>query len=93
MTLHPHSIGPVPEETARSAHAACPKGNPYLQMRDLLGTLYDDPLFTALFHPHGQPALAPWRLALIAIMQFARSAYRIGKLRKRCAFALTGNTR
>jgi len=58
MTLHPHSIGPVPEETARIAHAACPKGNPYLHMRDLLGTLYDDQLFAALFPPQGQPALA-----------------------------------
>src|SRR5215472_6846356 len=71
MTLHPHSIGPVPEETARIAHAACPKGNPYLQMRDLLGTIYDDQLFAALFPPQGQPALAPWRLALVSIMQFA----------------------
>ena len=93
MTLHPHSIGPVPEETARIAHAACPKGNPYLQMRDLLGTLYDDQLFAALFPPQGQPALAPWRLALVSIMQFARSAYRIGKPPKPCACALTGNTR
>jgi transposase len=40
-------------------------------MRDLLGTLYDDQLFAALFPPQGQPALAPWRLALITIMQFA----------------------
>lgn len=64
MTLHPHSIGPVPEETARITHAACPKGNPYLQMRDLLGTIYDDQLFAALFPPQGQPALAPWRLVL-----------------------------
>ena len=51
MTFHPHSIGPVPEETARIAHAACPKGNPYLHMRDLLGTLYDDQLFATLFPP------------------------------------------
>ena len=93
MTLRPHSIGPVPEETARSAHAACPKGNPYLQMRDLLGTVYDDQLFAALFPPQGQPALVPCRLALVSIMQFARSAYRIGKPQKPCAFALTGNTR
>jgi transposase len=93
MTLHPHSIGPVPEETARIAHAACPKGNPYLHMRDLLGTLYDDQLFTALFPLHGQPALAPWRLALITILQFARSAYRTGKPPKPCAFVLTGSTR
>ncbi len=91
MTLHPHPIGPIPEETARIAHAACPKGNPYLHMRDLLGTLYDDQLFADLFPPQGQPALAPWRLALITIMQCARSAYQIGKPQKPYAFALTGN--
>jgi transposase len=67
MTLHPRSIGSVPEETARIAHASCPKGNSYLQMRDLLGTFYDDQLFVALFPPQGQPALAPWRLASSAL--------------------------
>ena len=71
MTLHPQAIGPVPEETARVARAACPKGNPYLAMRDLLGTLYEDQQFAALFPSQGQPAFAPWRLALVTIMQFA----------------------
>jgi transposase len=71
MTVHPQAIGPVPEETARVARAACPKGNPYLAMRDLLGPLYEDEHFAALFPPQGQPALAPWRLALVTIMQFA----------------------
>jgi transposase len=71
MTLHPQAIGPVPEETARVARAACPKGNPYLSMRDQLGSLYEDQQFATLFPPQGQPALAPWRLALVTIMQFA----------------------
>jgi transposase len=71
MTLHPQAIGPVPEETARVARAACPTGNPYLAMRDLLGPLYEDRQFAALFPPQGQPAFAPWLLALVTIMQFA----------------------
>jgi transposase len=71
MTLHPQAVGPVPEETARVARAACPKGNPYLAMRDLLGPLYEDQHFVALFPPQGQPAFTPWRLALVTIMQFA----------------------
>jgi transposase len=71
MTLHPQAIGPVPEETARVARAACPKGNPYLAMRDLLGPLYEDQHFAALFPLQGQPAFTPWRLALVTIMQFA----------------------
>jgi hypothetical protein len=28
MSLHPHLIAPVPEETARVARAAFPKGHP-----------------------------------------------------------------
>src|SRR5258707_7992674 len=72
MTLHLQAVGPVPEETARVARAACPKGNPYLAMRDLLGSLYEDRQFVTLFPPQGQPALAPWRLAPGTIMQFAQ---------------------
>jgi transposase len=52
----------VPEETVRVAKAAFPKGNPYMQMRDLLGTLFEDQQFAQLFPPQGQPAEAPWRL-------------------------------
>src|ERR671910_3581695 len=70
MSLHPHVVEPVPEETARVAHAAFPKGHPYLTFRDALGTIFQDEDFTALFPAWGQPALPPWRLALITIMQF-----------------------
>src|SRR2546427_5040224 len=70
MSLHPHVIAPVPEETARVAHAAFPKGHPYLTFRDVLGTIFQDEDFTALFPAWGQPGLPPWRLALVTIMQF-----------------------
>ena len=70
MSLHPHVIEPVPEETARVAHAAFPKGHPYLTFRDALGTIFQDEDFTALFPAWGQPGLPPWRLALVTIMQF-----------------------
>src|SRR5215470_13409638 len=70
MSLHPHSIEPVPEETARVAHAAFPKGHPYLTFRDTLGTIFQDEDFTPLFPAGGQPGLPPWRLALVTIMQF-----------------------
>ena len=49
MSLHPHVIAPVPEETARVARAAFPKGHPYLTFRDALGTIFQDEDFTALF--------------------------------------------
>jgi transposase len=40
-----------------------------MQMRDVLGCIYDDKDFADLFPKEGQPALAPWRLALITILQ------------------------
>jgi transposase len=71
MSLHPQPIPPIPEETARVAHAVLPEGSVYLQMRDTLGTLYQDGDFLALFPTRGQPAEAPWRLALVTILQYA----------------------
>jgi transposase len=70
MSLKPEPIGSVPQETARIARAAFPKGNLYLRLRDELGTLYEDELFADLFPSRGQPAEAPWRLGLVTIMQF-----------------------
>src|SRR6266702_3153997 len=64
MSLRPHALEPVPEETARVARAAFPKGNPYLLLRDTLGTIFQDDDFTALFSLVGQPGLPPWRPAV-----------------------------
>jgi len=69
MSLHPHVIAPVPEETARVARAAFPKGHPSLPFRDALGTVFQDEDFAAVFPMNGQPGLPPWRLALVTIMQ------------------------
>jgi transposase len=71
MSLHAQEVPPVPEETIRVAHAAFPRGNVYMRMRDELGTIYNDHLFAHLFPARGQPAEAPWRLALTTVMQFA----------------------
>ncbi|HRI93910.1 MAG TPA: IS1182 family transposase [Accumulibacter sp.] len=73
MTLHPHSIPDVPEVTAQVARAAFRKGNPYMQMRDELGTLFTDEQFSDLFPNVGQLAETPWRLALVTVMQFAEN--------------------
>ena len=70
MSLQPNPILPVPEETVRVARAAFPKGNRYLEMRDVLGTIYTDELFADLYPHRGQPAAAPWRLALVTVFQF-----------------------
>ena len=71
MSLQIESIPDVPEETRRVAQAAFPKGNRWIWVRDKLGAIYTDEDFSDLFPPRGQPASAPWRLALVLIMQYA----------------------
>ena len=71
MALHPTPASPVPEETARIARAAMPKGNVYLQLRDVLGDIYTDEQFADRFATRGRPVVPPWRLALVTVMQFA----------------------
>jgi transposase len=70
MCLHPNPIGEIPSETARVARAAFPKGTVVMRLRDEFSTLYQDEDFRALYPSKGQPALAPWRLALITVFQF-----------------------
>src|SRR5436305_13163644 len=70
MSLHPQDSPPIPEETARVARAIVPQGNRYLLLRDALGTIYTDDLFVDLYPQLGQPAEAPWRLALVTVMQY-----------------------
>lgn len=69
--LRPQPLDPVPPETVRVAQAAFPKGHPYLRVADEIDDLFTDELFVSLFPTHGQPAFAPWRLALVTILQFA----------------------
>jgi len=71
VSLKPEPIGPIPQETVRIAKAACPQGSTFMKMRDVLGVFFADEMFVNLFPPDGQPALAPWRLALVTIMQVA----------------------
>ncbi len=73
MSLKAQPIPPVPEATAAAAHAAFRKGNVYMQMREELGSIYSDDLFADLYPQDGQPAIAPWRLALVTVMQFGEN--------------------
>lgn len=70
MSLKPSPIPPVPEQTILVAKAAFPKGNPYLILRDELGTIFCDEDFADLFPKKGQPAYPPWQLALVTLLQF-----------------------
>jgi transposase len=85
MSLRPPVAPPVPEETARVARAAFPKGNLYLQLRDEIGVLFEDADFANLFPIRGQPAYAPWRLALITIFQFIENLSDRAASDARCA--------
>ena len=49
MSMHPHPIPAIPEETVRVAWAVLPKGKVYLLMRDELGTWYTYDDFRDLF--------------------------------------------
>jgi transposase len=73
MSLRLQPIPPVPEDTSRIARAAFPDGNPYLALRDELGTVFTDEDFAALYPRRGQPAVAPWRLALVTVLQFVEN--------------------
>ncbi|WP_262032552.1 IS1182 family transposase [Microvirga sp. Mcv34] len=73
MSLHPIVSGEVPASTATVARAAFPRGNPYLLLRDRLGTIFTDAQFAPLFAHCGQPAECPWRLALVTLLQFAEN--------------------
>src|SRR5581483_4900193 len=70
MSLKSLPIPPIPEEVVRIACAVFPRGKVFMQIRDTLGTIYTDEAFADLFPTHGQPAFAPWRLALVTIFQF-----------------------
>jgi len=73
MSLQPTDSISIPEETRRVTRAAFPKGTLAMQLRDTLGSVFADPMLAKLFPRCGQPAEAPWRLALVTILQFAEN--------------------
>jgi transposase len=73
ISMCPQPGSHVPEETARVARAAFPKGNPYLTLRNELETIYAESFFEDLFPKRGQPAESPGRLTLVAVLQFAEN--------------------
>ena len=61
MSLHQRTSYHIPEETSRVAKACLPPEHPYLRLADVLGPLFQDDDFAALFPTRGQPAVAPGR--------------------------------
>jgi len=69
--MYARELGSIPEETARVARAACPKGTLAMRLRDELSELYQDEHFVSLYPVGGQPAYEPWRLAIITVLQYS----------------------
>ena len=63
-------INEIPGTTVQVAKAAFRKGNVYLQIRDELGTLFENEDFAELYPEMGRPAVPAWQLALVTVVQF-----------------------
>ena len=71
MSMYVRELGSIPEETARVARAACPKGTLAMRLRDEVGELYQDKHVVSLYPIEGQPAYEAWRLAIVTVLQYA----------------------
>ncbi len=69
MSMKPQGLEPIPDETRRLVERLCPKGTLVTQVRDALGPIYSDEQFAHLFPKRGRAAEAPWRLALVTVLQ------------------------
>ena len=69
MSLQAQSLEPIPELTSRIARASFLKGTLVMQLRDALGPIYEDADFADLFPKRERAAEAPWRLALVSVLQ------------------------
>jgi len=69
MSMHAHPLEEIPELTARIARTSFPKGTIAMMLRDALEGVYNDEAFEKLYPRRGREALAPWRLALVMVLQ------------------------
>ena len=60
----------VPEETARVARAAFPKGSVAIWMRDHLGAFVRDIDLDRAYCLRGRPVEAPWRMVVVTVLQY-----------------------
>jgi transposase len=70
MCLKPEDSQWIPEETTKVAKSIYPKGNRVMLLRDSMGSIYQDSAFEDCYPKRGQPGEAPWRLALVTVLQF-----------------------
>ena len=70
MSTNPPAFANIPEQTARVAKSACPKGTLAMHLRDALAELSQHEHFAALNPIEGQPAYATWQLTLVTVLQY-----------------------
>lgn len=70
MSLQRCALPPVPAETQRVAEAVFRRGNPYLTLRDSLGSIFEDRDFETLYAHQGRPGYSPALLALVTLLQY-----------------------
>ncbi|MET7390631.1 transposase [Streptomyces sp. NPDC005529] len=71
--LWPWVVGGVPEWTARVVRSAFPRGTLALRVREVLGPVFEDEVFAAAFLRRGRPAVSPWALTLVSVVQYTES--------------------
>lgn len=69
MSMHVQPLDPVPEETAKIARKSFPKGSLAMMLRDALDGVYSDESFRHVYPKRGRGAIAPWRLAIVMVLQ------------------------
>ena len=71
MSLRSPLGSSLPEEAARVARSALPRGNPYLSIHDALGLVFCTPDVADRYPKEGLPAEDPAQLAQATLFQFA----------------------
>ena len=69
MSLHAQPPEAIPDMTRRVVQSSFPKGSLAMHLRDALGPIYQDVDFAHLFPERGRAAEAPWRLAMVTVLQ------------------------
>jgi transposase len=69
MSMKPHKIEPVPDDTKNLSRKLFQKGILAIHLRDALGPIYHDEDFRDLFPRRGKHAISPWRLAMVTVLQ------------------------
>jgi transposase len=73
MSMQPKALPPVPEQTAKIARRAFPKGSLPIRVRDRLSEVFADEPFAGAFGTRGAPGLSPGVLSLVTVLQFAEN--------------------